>query len=308
MMETQEKVNSFILYTEQWPAISLLNDVQRSTLMQAIFALHGACTMPELDDMTKAIFLLMKPRFEENRDRYATKCEANRENGKKGGRPRKNKNQTVNYENPKTERFLDENPKTERFLDENPKTLTDSYTDSDSDPDFKTPPPLTEGQGGGESAFAHGEEKTTPRELGTNPRAQGTNPRLTGDNPRAQGTNPRAQVDASCPDIAFVQFREAYPAEKWDEGAAWQAWLTLSRAKQLPGLPKLLDAVTAWEASEQWQKDNGQYIPLASSFLSKRRFLDTPPQRAAPVADFDPDRFAKAAEQWKNRYKTTGGA
>ena len=277
MMETQEKVNSFILYTEQWPAISLLNDVQRSTLMQAIFALHGACQMPELDDMTKAIFLLMKPRFEENRDRYATKCEANRENGKKGGRPRKNKNQTVNYENPKTERFLDENP----------KTLTDSYTDSDSDPDFKSPPPPAGGQGGVESAFARGEEKLAPRVL---------------------GTIPRAQVDASCPDIAFVQFREAYPAEKWDEGAAWQAWLTLSRAKQLPGLPKLLDAVTAWEASEQWQKDNGQYIPLASSFLSKRRFLDTPPQRAAPVADFDPDRFAKAAEQWKNRYKTTGGA
>ena len=248
MMETQEKVNSFILYTEQWPAISLLNDVQRSTLMQAIFALHGACTMPELDDMTKAIFLLMKPRFEENRDRYATKCEANRENGKKGGRPRKNKNQTVNYENPKTERFLDENP----------NTLTDSYTDSDSDPDpdFKTPPPLTEGQGGGESAFAHEEEKPTPREL---------------------GTNPRAQVETSYPDMAFVQFLDAYPPEKRDEGAAWQAWLTLSRAKQLPGLPKLLDAVTAWENSEQWQKDNGQYIPLASNFLSKRRFLDTPP-------------------------------
>ena len=289
MMETQEKVNSFILYTEQWPAISLLNDVQRSTLMQAIFALHGACQMPELDDMTKAIFLLMKPRFEENRDRYATKCEANRENGKKGGRPRKNKKQTVNYENPKTERFLDENP----------KTLTDSYTDSDSDPDFKTPPPLTEGQGGGEgeSAFAHGEEKPTPRELGTNPRAQGTNPRLTGDNPRAQGTNPRAQVETSYPDMAFVQFLDAYAPEKRDEGAAWQAWLTLSRAKQLPGLPKLLDAVTAWENSEQWQKDNGQYIPLASNFLTKRRFLDTPPQRAAPADEFDPERFAKAAEQ-----------
>ena len=300
MMETQEKVNSFILYTEQWPAISLLNDVQRSTLMQAIFALHGACQMPELDDMTKAIFLLMKPRFEENRDRYATKCEANRENGKKGGRPRKNKKQTVNYENPKTERFLDENP----------KTLTDSYTVSDSDPDFKTPPPLTEGQGGGEgeSAFAHGEEKPTPRELGTNPRAQGTNPRLTGDNPRAQVTNPRAQVETSYPDMAFVQFLDAYAPEKRDEGAAWQAWLTLSRAKQLPGLPKLLDAVTAWENSEQWQKDNGQYIPLASNFLTKRRFLDTPPQRAAPADEFDPERFAKAAEQWKNRYKTTEGA
>ena len=297
-MEYQEKVNSFILYTEQWPAISLLNTIQRSALLQAVFALHGACSMPDLDDMTKAIFLLMKPRFEENRDRYATKCEANRENGKKGGRPQKPKNQTVNYENPKTERFLDENP----------KTLTDSYTDSDSDPDFKTPPPLTEGQGGGESAFAHGEEKPTPRELGTNPRAQGTNPRLTGDNPRAQGTNPRAQVETSYPDMAFVQFLDAYAPEKRDEGAAWQAWLTLSRAKQLPGLPKLLDAVTAWENSEQWQKDNGQYIPLASNFLSKRRFLDTPPQRADPADEFDPKRFAKAAEQWKNRYKTTGGA
>ena len=142
-METQEKVNSFILYTEQWPAISLLNDVQRSTLMQAIFALHGACQMPDLDDITKAIFLLMKPRFEENRDRYVTKCEANRENGKKGGRPRKASNRTVDYENPKTERFLDENP----------KTLTDSYTDSDSDPDFNTPPPLTEGHGGGGLRF-----------------------------------------------------------------------------------------------------------------------------------------------------------
>lgn len=270
MMETQEKVNSFILYTEQWPAISLLNDVQRSNLMQAIFALHGACPMPELDDITKAIFLLMKPRFEGNRDRYATKCEANRENGKKGGRPRKNENRTVNSENPKTERFLDENP----------KTLTDSYTDSDSDPDFKSPPPPTGGQGGGEAAFAHGEEKPTPR----------------------------AQVETSYPDMAFVQYLDAYPPEKRDEGAAWQAWLTLSRAKQLPGLTKLLAAITAWEASEQWQKDNGKFIPLASSFLSKRRFLDTPPQRAAPADEFDPKRFAKAAEQWKNRYKTTGVA
>lgn len=268
MMETQEKVNSFILYTEQWPAISLLNDFQRSALLQAIFALHGACPMPELDNITKAIFLLMKPRFEENRDRYATKCEANRENGKKGGRPPKPKNQTVNHENPKTERFLDENP----------KTLTDSYTDSDSDPDFNTPPPPAGGQDGDEAAYAHGEE------------------------------NPRAQVETSYPDMAFVQFLDAYAQEKRDEGAAWQAWLTLSRAKQLPGLPKLLDAITAWEASEQWQKDNGQYIPLASNFLSKRRFLDTPPQRAAPADEFDPERFAKAAEQWKNRYKTTEGA
>ena len=55
----------------------------------------------------------------------------------------------------------------------------------------KTPLPLCEGQGGGkgESAFAHGEEKPTPREL---------------------GTNPRAQIETSYPDMAFVQFLDAY--------------------------------------------------------------------------------------------------
>lgn len=262
MMETQGKVNSFILYTEQWPAISLLNDVQRSVLLQAIFALHGACPMPELDDITKAIFLLMKPRFEENRDRYVTKCEANRENGKKGGRPRKNENPSVNPENPKTERFLGENP----------KTLTDSYTDSD--PDFKSPPPPTGGQGGDGAAYTHGEEK-----------------------PEAP------TVETSYPDMAFVQFLDAYPQHRRDEAAAWQAWLTLSRARQLPGLPKLLDAITTWEGTEQWQKDNGQFVPLASSFLGKRRFLDIPSPRAAPGEEFDAKRFAEAAEKYKNRYK-----
>lgn len=43
--------------------------------------------------------------------------------------------------------------------------------------------------------------------------------------------------------------------------------------------------------------------PLASNFLSKRRFLDTPPQRAAPAVEFDAKRFEEAAEKYKNRYK-----
>lgn len=265
MSEGMEKVNSFVLYTEQWPAISLLNAVQRAALLQAIFSLHGACAEPAMDDMTKAIFLLMKPRFEENKERYAAKCEANKANGKKGGRPKKQE----------TERFIPENPKTERFSEENPKTLSDSDTDSDPDTDLKSPPPPAGGQGGEEAAFAPGEEKP--------------------ESPT---------VEVSYPDMGFVQFLDAYPAHKRDEGAAWQAWLTLSRAKQLPGLPKLLDAITAWERSEQWQKDNGQYVPMASSFLAKRRFLDTPQQWADPKQSFDPDRFAKAAEKYKNRFKT----
>lgn len=120
-------MDSFILYAEQWPAIALLDDHQKAALMQAMFALHGACDMPDMDSITQAIFLLMKPRFEANTEKYKSKCETNRINGKNGGRPRKEK----------TECLSDENPKTERFLEQNRKTL--SYTDSDTDSysDFK---------------------------------------------------------------------------------------------------------------------------------------------------------------------------
>lgn len=90
MWENTEQRDSFIMYTEQWPALSLLSDAQLADLMRAIFALHGAgCSAPELDLPTQAVFLLMRPRFGANKARYEEICRRNQENGRRGGRPRR---------------------------------------------------------------------------------------------------------------------------------------------------------------------------------------------------------------------------
>jgi hypothetical protein len=74
----------------------------------------------------------------------------------------------------------------------------------------------------------------------------------------------------------FSGFLNAYPGHKRDQGATFAQWRILRKSGSLPDLPLLLSAIAAWRASEQWQKDNGQYVPLASNFLAKRKWLDTP--------------------------------
>ena len=61
----------------------------------------------------------IRQRMDEDRQAYEDKCRTNRENGKKGGRP-------------KTERLPNETEKTERFLEKPKKPYSYSYSDSDS--------------------------------------------------------------------------------------------------------------------------------------------------------------------------------
>lgn len=76
----------------------------------------------------------------------------------------------------------------------------------------------------------------------------------------------------------FQQFLDAYPPERREPaGEAVAVWCKLAKAKKLPGLPRLLDGITAWERSAQWQKDNGKYIPKAANFLRNCMWLSAPP-------------------------------
>ena len=80
---------------------------------------------------------------------------------------------------------------------------------------------------------------------------------------------------------AFLTFWNAYP-RKVGKGAAWRAWQQ-SKAI-LPPMEALLTAVQAQAASEQWQKDGGQYIPHPATWLRQRRWEDEAPPPAAPKA------------------------
>ena len=94
-------------------------------------------------------------------------------------------------------------------------------------------------------------------------------------------------------DIGFQQFLEAYPESRRDTGSALTEWCKLRKARQLPGLSRLFQAIENWEMSEQWQKDNGQFVPMASNFLAKRKWLDQPPSAPARASPQQTTRMAE---------------
>lgn len=93
--------DSFIFYASFLEAIEELDDKKQLKLYKAItnFALKNS-EPANLQGIEKAIFALIKPQITANNKRY--------EDGKKGGRPRKNK--TTGFENEKTSGYSEKKP------------------------------------------------------------------------------------------------------------------------------------------------------------------------------------------------------
>lgn len=86
-------------------------------------------------------------------------------------------------------------------------------------------------------------------------------------------------------DFGFAQAWDAYPAERRGPAAdAVIAWKGLARARDLPGLPILLEAITRWEDSGQWRRGNGRFIPHFANFLRRRMWEQEPPPDSAGAA------------------------
>jgi len=75
----------------------------------------------------------------------------------------------------------------------------------------------------------------------------------------------------------FEQFWNQFP-KKIGKKAALHAW---RKAKDKPALIDILQALHKAKKTEQWQKDNGQFIPHPSTWLNEGRWSDQPiPQHA----------------------------
>lgn len=94
----------------------------------------------------------------------------------------------------------------------------------------------------------------------------------------------------------FDKFWEIYPKKK-DKAKARQKWLKLKPDDEL--FNKIITAVKEQAQSDQWQKDDGQYIPYPSTWLNGERWNDeikktvhiTPPPKEEeykPVGNFKP--------------------
>ena len=69
----------------------------------------------------------------------------------------------------------------------------------------------------------------------------------------------------------FDAFWNAYP-KKVGKGAAEKAFKKIKPSGEL--LQKMLDAIVVQKQSDQWRRDNGQYIPNPATWLNQTRWED----------------------------------
>ena len=81
--------------------------------------------------------------------------------------------------------------------------------------------------------------------------------------------NTHQQADEVMYSKEFLSFWETYP-KKVGKGAAWRVW------EKIRGLDVglVLTAVARQKTSQQWVKDDGQFIPHPATWLNQRRWED----------------------------------
>lgn len=89
---TNNKKDSFILYTEQIELFQELSDEQAGELIKGIFEYVKTGKAPEYTGMSKMAFITIRQMLDRNAEKYEEKREKMSQNGKKGGRPPLNKN------------------------------------------------------------------------------------------------------------------------------------------------------------------------------------------------------------------------
>jgi len=71
----------------------------------------------------------------------------------------------------------------------------------------------------------------------------------------------------------FVEFWTVYP-KKTGKGAAHNSWNKIKPKVSRETADKIIASVRAYAQTQQWKKENGQYIPNPATFLNQRRWED----------------------------------
>lgn len=88
-------------------------------------------------------------------------------------------------------------------------------------------------------------------------------------------------------DTYFELFWDAY-GKKVGKPTAYRAYIKAEKSNDWPGISALLEAVRRWNASYDWQKDNGQFKPYPATWLNRKGWLDELPSEAQPTQDDPP--------------------
>ena len=71
----------------------------------------------------------------------------------------------------------------------------------------------------------------------------------------------------------FERFWKAYP-KRVNKGQAWKTWEKLRKAKELPEIEELCRAVRWRKIADDWEKDDGRFIPHPSTWLNAHGWED----------------------------------
>ena len=115
-----EKRPFFPLFFRNYEKIKYLSMEQRGELLTALFDYAVSGDVPQMEGIVGFAFEIFREDIDSSLERYKETCRKNRENGKKGGRPRKNP--TVSE---KTERFSEGQNENPKKPNETPKTETE---------------------------------------------------------------------------------------------------------------------------------------------------------------------------------------
>lgn len=80
---------SFQLYNDYIKQVSLLPDDEAGKLFKAILAYANGQNVGELEGLAMMAFSFIQAQMDRDREKYDERCAANRENGRLGGRPRR---------------------------------------------------------------------------------------------------------------------------------------------------------------------------------------------------------------------------
>lgn len=79
------------LFLSYYEALNILTDRQVGQLIRGLLYYAKTGKEPKLEKALLPIWALLKGQHDRDRVKYVERCETNRRNGKKGGRPRKDK-------------------------------------------------------------------------------------------------------------------------------------------------------------------------------------------------------------------------
>lgn len=113
---------SFVFYTEYREHLSMLPPEQVGELMFALMDYQETGEVPDLPkgSALAMCFSFIKKRMDKDNSKYEERCERNRSNGKKGGRPAKETDNTETEENPNKPNGFSENRTVISETEENP--------------------------------------------------------------------------------------------------------------------------------------------------------------------------------------------